>query len=47
MDEIRKERRILRDDQEVIKGIESIVRNELSNIDSIIQIMSIDVSMYG
>lgn len=47
MDEIRKERRILRDDEEVIKGIENIVRNELSKIDSIIQIKSIDISMYG
>lgn len=47
MDEIRKERRILRDDQEAIKGIENIVRNELTKIDSIIQIKSIDISMYG
>lgn len=46
MDEIRKVRRILRDDEEVIKGIENIVRNELMKIDSIIQIKSIDVRMY-
>lgn len=45
MDTIPRERRSNRNDEELIKGIENIVRNELNKIDSIIQIKSIYVRM--
>lgn len=46
MDIIRKERRIVREDEEVIRGIENIVRNELAKIDSIVEIKSINIHVY-
>lgn len=45
MDTIPRERRRNRNDEELISGIENIVRNELNKIDSIIQIKSIYVRM--